>query len=126
MALQRALHLGRRRWATDIEVGPTADDFAKALAAHPLLDATNPVDVTLGGFSGKYLDLQLPADISKCDVYLPWAPAFYAQGPSHRWHIWSLDVDGVRVVIQAGTSPGRCTRLAEMHAIIEWIKEFGH
>ncbi len=107
----------------DIEVGPSADDFAEALAAHPQLDATNPLDVTLGGFSGKYLDLQLPADISKCEVYLPWAPAFYAQGPSHRWHIWSLDVDGVRVVIQSGDFLGTLPDdLAEMHAIIESIQ----
>ena len=65
----------------DIEVGPTADDFADALAAHPLLDVTTPVDVTLGGYSGKYLDLQVPSDISECRAdYCPWAPAFYAQG----------------------------------------------
>jgi hypothetical protein len=108
----------------DIEVGPSADDFADALAAHPLLDVTTPVDVSLGGYSGKYLDLQVPSDIDDCTGnYYPWAPAFYAQGPNHRWHIWSLDVDGIRVVIQngdfVGTLPGD---LAEMHAIIESIQ----
>jgi hypothetical protein len=108
----------------DIPVGPSAKDFADALAAHPLFDVTTPVDVTLGGFSGKYLDLQVPSDISACpESYYPWVPAFYAQGPNHRWHIWSLDVDGVRVVIQngdfAGTLPGD---LAEMHAIIDSIQ----
>ena len=108
----------------DIEVGPTADDFADALAAHPLLDVTTPVDVTLGGFSGKYLDLQVPSDISECTAeYYPWAPAFYAQGPNHRWHVWSLDVDGVRVVIQSGDFAGTLPQdLAEMHAIIESIQ----
>ncbi len=108
----------------DIEVGPTADDFANALAAHPLLDVTTPVDVTLGGFSGKYLDLQVPSDITECTAaYYPWAPAFYAQGPNHRWHIWSLDVDGVRVVIQSGDFAGTLPEdLAEMHAIIESIQ----
>ena len=108
----------------DIEVGPTADDFADALAAHPLLDATTPVEATLGGFSGKYLDLQVPSDIAECpESYYPWAPAFYAQGPNHRWHIWSLDVDGVRVVIQSGDFAGTLPEdLAEMHAIIESIQ----
>ncbi len=107
----------------DIEVGPTAVDFADALAAHPLLEATAPVDVTLGGHSGKYLDLLLPADISSCpESYYPWAPAFYAQGPNHRWHVWSLDVDGVRVVIQSGDFAGTLPEdLAEMHAIIDSI-----
>ena len=43
----------------------------------------------------------------RCPIdYYPWAPAFYAQGPSHRWHIWSLDVEGVRVVIQSGDFAG--------------------
>jgi hypothetical protein len=55
--------------------------------------------------------------------YYPWAPAFYAQGPNHRWHVWSLDVDGVRVVIQSGDFPGTWPEdLAEMHAIIESIQ----
>ena len=108
----------------DIEVGPTADDFADALAAHPLLDVTTPAEVKLGGYSGTYLDLQVPSDISACTAgYFPWGPAFYAQGSSHRWHIWSLDVDGVRVVIQSGDFPGTLPQdLAEMHAIIESIQ----
>ena len=108
----------------DIEVGPTADDLADALAAHPLLDVTPPVDVTLGGFSGKYLDLKVPSDISACTAeYYPWAPAFYAQGPNHRWHIWSLDVDGVRVVIQSGDFGGTLPQdLTEIRAIIESIQ----
>ena len=55
--------------------------------------------------------------------YFPWAPAFYAQGPNHRWHIWSLDVDGVRVVIQSGDFAGTLPEdLAEMHAIIDSIR----
>jgi hypothetical protein len=85
---------------------------------------TTPVRVKLGGYSGKYVDLQVPPDIAKCTIgYNPWAPAYYAPGPNHRWHIWSLDVDGVRVVILsedfAGTSP---EDLAEMRAIIESIQ----
>ena len=46
----------------DIAVGPTVDDFANAIADHPLLDATDPVDVTLAGYSGKYVELRVPAD----------------------------------------------------------------
>ena len=94
----------------DVAVGPSVDDFANALADHPLLEATDPVPVTLGGYSGKYIDLQLPSDITRCPtLYFPWEPGIYAQGPGHRWHLWILDVDGVRVVVQAmdyaGTSP---------------------
>ena len=42
---------------------------------------------------------------------------------NHRWHIWSLDVDGVRVVIQNGDFAGTLPEdLAEMHAIIVSIQ----
>jgi hypothetical protein len=108
----------------DIAVGPTVDDFANALANHPALDATTPVAVTLAGYSGKYLDLQLPADVSQCtdDQFWPFEPGVYAQGPSHRWHLWILDVEGVRVVIQsmdyASTTP---QHRDELQAIVDSI-----
>ena len=64
----------------------------------------------------------MPSDISGCEVYRPLDPAFYAQGPNHRWHIWILDVDGLRVVIQSGDYAGTLPQdLAEMHAIIDSI-----
>ena len=50
----------------EIPVGPSVDDFANAIADHPLLDATTPTNVSLGGYIGKYMDLQLPSDISDC------------------------------------------------------------
>ncbi len=108
----------------DIPVGPTADDFANAIANHPKLDATTPVPVTLGGYSGKYLDIQAPSDISGCvENYRPWEPGIYAQGPGHRWHLWILDVDGVRVVVQsmdyAGTS---AQHRADVQAIVDSIQ----
>ena len=109
----------------DIAVGPTVDDFANAIAAHPLLDATTPVDIKLAGYSGKYIDLQLPADVKTCTngEFFPFEPGLYAQGPSHRWHLWILDVHGVRVVVQsmdfADTS---AQRRAELQAIVDSIK----
>jgi len=107
----------------EVPVGPTVDDFADAVAAHPLLDVTTPTDVTLAGYSGKYLELQVPADISQCGVYRPWEPWYYAQGPGERWHLWILDVDGVRVVVQsmdhAGTSE---QHRAQLRAIVDSIK----
>ena len=107
----------------DIAVGPSVDDFASALANHPLLDVTDPVDVTLAGYSGKYLDLQVPADISQCEDYRPFDPGIYAQGPSHQWHLWILDVEGLRFVVQstdyAGTSAKHRT---ELQAIVDSIQ----
>ena len=107
----------------DIAVGPSVDDFANALADHPLLDVTDPVDVTLAGYSGKYLDLQVPADLSKCEVYRPFDPGLFAQGPSHQWHLWILDVDGLRFVVQAVDYPGTsAAHRAELQAIVESIR----
>lgn len=107
----------------DIPVGPTVDDFANALADHPLLDTTDPVNVTLGGYSGKYEELQTPADLSECAFFRPWDPGIYAQGPGQRCRIWILDVDGIRVVIHADdyaeTSP---EHQAELQAIVDSIQ----
>jgi hypothetical protein len=107
----------------EIAVGPGVDDFADAVATHPLLDVTDPTDVALAGYAGTYLELHVPADISECGVYRPWEPWYYAQGPGERWHLWILDVDGVRVVLQsmdhAETSP---QRRAELQAIVDSIQ----
>jgi hypothetical protein len=105
-----------------VEVGPSVEDFANALADHPRLDVRDPVDVTLAGHSGKYLDLRVPADISKCEVYRPFDPGIFAQGPSHRWHLWILDVDGLRFVVQSTDYPGTSKRhRAELKAIVDSI-----
>jgi hypothetical protein len=137
-----ALGFGRGGWllsdpckyiATDVPVGPTVADFVDAVAEHPILDTTAPVDVTLAGYAGKYFDLQVPADISMCEgepgnpssgpIYRPWEPGIYAQGPGHRWHLWALDVEGVRVVVQSmdytGTSEQRRT---ELQAIVDSVQ----
>jgi hypothetical protein len=108
----------------DIAVGPTADDFANSLRAHRHLNATAPVDATLAGYAGKYVDLEMPSDIVRCSdgqIY-PWEPGLYAQGPNQRWHLWILDVQGVRVVIQSmdyASTPRK--QQAELNAIVDSI-----
>ena len=107
----------------DIPVGPTVDAFVTALVDHPSLEVTAPVDVTLAGYSGKYLELQVPADISECDPYKPIANHIYAQGPGHRWHLWVLDVGGVRVVVETNDYAGTSPQLrAEAQAIVDSIQ----
>jgi hypothetical protein len=109
--------------SADVPVGLTVDEFANALADHPLLEVTTPVDVTLAGYSGKYLDLQVPADITECAAYRAWEFWLYAQGPGHRWHLWILDVDGVRVVVETMDYEGTTEEVqAALDAIVNSIQ----
>lgn len=107
----------------DVPVGPTVDDLVTALVDHPSLDVTAPVDVSLAGYSGTYLDLTVPDDISDCVRYMPMSHHIYAQGPSQRWHMWILDVDGVRVLVEGNDYPLTPPEtLAEEQAIIDSLE----
>jgi hypothetical protein len=89
----------------DVPVGTTVDDLVTAFQDQTAYEVSAPVDVRLGGHSGKRIDLQLPSDLDfgSCDgdAFWVWDGAPYAQGPGNRWHLWILDVDGARVVILA-------------------------
>ena len=115
-----------------IPTGTTVDEFVTALVDHPDLDVTSPVAVTLGGYSGKYLELRAPAntttdelgpDPSGCNYYFVWEPGIYAQGPNALWRIWVLDVNGVRVVVRADSFPGTTAQIqAQLQAIVDSIQ----
>jgi hypothetical protein len=136
-----SLLLGRGAWlysqpcggpGPDIPTGTTVNEFVTALVDHPDLDVTSPIDVTLGGYSGKYLELRAPSntttdelgpDPSGCNYYFVWEPGIYAQGPNALWRIWVLDVDGVRVVVRADSFPGTTPQVqAQLQAIVESIQ----
>ena len=101
---------GDRSWpqAADVAVGPTVDDLVRALSKNKSYTSTTAVDTTLGGFTGKALELQLPADIGSCDKDLGGSSRFmvfsgldgglYAQGPANRFHVTIVDVAGTRLV----------------------------
>jgi hypothetical protein len=108
----------------DVPVGPTVEEFANALAEQTAYEATAPTDVSLGGYSGKHLELQLPSDVDSCENgFTPWDGSIHAQGPDNRWQVWIVDVDGERVIIvsqdYAGTS---AERSAEQQAIVDSIR----
>jgi hypothetical protein len=98
---------GRAPQEGDIEVGPTVDDLAQALAAAPY-ESTTPVPATLGGYSGKRLELQLVPDPSGCDtwdgagnqyfVFGGHDGAQYAQGDANTWQVTVVDVEGTRLI----------------------------
>jgi hypothetical protein len=116
---------------TDIEVGPTVDDLLTALAANPGYETTVPADVTLGGFSGKRIDVQVPAglDLATCDDghFFVWAGGdgqiIYTQGPEGRFHLWILDVQGSRALVMTHDFPGTpADDQVELQAIVESIQ----
>ena len=47
----------------------TVDEFVAALSSQPTRNASEPVDITLGGYTGKSITLHIPddADLSQCD-----------------------------------------------------------
>jgi hypothetical protein len=105
--------------------GPTVDDLVRALVAQATRAATKPVDVTLAGHAGQYLEWSVPADMvvtgdadfEGCDVepsnghqdFISWL----SSGSSSRFQqvagqvdrLWILDVDGQRLVVDATYSP---------------------
>jgi len=122
-------------------VGPTVDDMATALADLKPFDLTKPpTAVTTFGFSGKYLELTVPdlafedfddgnkfTDCTDGELWswigkpLSFANHAYSH-PGQVEEIWLLDVEGSRLMIVAGTSPGSSEGdIAELRMILESI-----
>jgi hypothetical protein len=123
------------------EVGPTVVDMATALAALKPFELTKPpTAVTAFGFSGKYLELTVPdiafevagddttfTDCLNGELWSWIGPplSFAYHGYSHPGQaeeIWLLDVDGQRLMIVAGTSPGSSEGdITELRSILDSI-----
>jgi hypothetical protein len=104
--------------------GPTLGDLVTALETQPLRHATAPTDVTLGGYSGRYLTWSAPAhwvvtgnaDFKGCDVqsnghrdFVNWYSNMdaeaYTEVAGQVDRLWVLDVKGQRLLIDATYSP---------------------
>jgi hypothetical protein len=80
--------------------GSPVDALVSALSARQDLQVSGVTDATLGGYSGKRVDVQLPATLACSEHYVFAEPqGLYAQGPANRWTVWVLDVDGTTAVI---------------------------
>jgi hypothetical protein len=91
----------------DPPIGPTVDDLAQAIVANPAWMATAPTDIEIDGHPGQLVQLTIPVDAP-----LTGAEEFYlfvdASGgqvwgmvPGQTFDLYILDVDGVRLVIDA-------------------------
>ena len=115
-----------------VDPGSGVDGLASALANQPLRNATVPTNVELGGFSGKYLEWSVPADIDflDCDEgYFEswtgkgWASDRYQQAPGQVDRLWILNVDGERLVVDAMYVPSATAHdRAELADVVESIR----
>ena len=109
--------------APDTPVGPTVGEFVDAVLAHPTLQISEPVDVELGGYRGKYFQLTAPPDISMCRDWRPFEPGIYAQGPNNLWSIWVIDVEGFRMIVLTEEFPGTSAKdSAALRSMVESIR----
>jgi hypothetical protein len=122
--------------ADDVIVGPAVDDLVAALRAQTAYEVSEPVDVTIGGYSGKRVDVVIPTEPFDAETafapgcnegrYRLWSTTahgpgpVYAQGAANRWQTNILDVDGTRLVIVATDFPGTLPEdRAEMNAVVD-------
>jgi hypothetical protein len=107
----------------DPPLGPTVDDLASALAGQPSTEASEPTDVTLDGYSGKYLEYSMTGITENCPGGLirwqsPQGPRMAIAGEHDQ--VWILDVEGVRLVIDAFSFTGTPdVALTELRQVVE-------
>jgi hypothetical protein len=122
------------QWSTTIPESPatTPEEIAAALAAQADTEATEPIDVTIGGYAGKAITLQVPLSydipgatrderFAACDqsefgfygIEGESLPARNAQGAGQIDELWILDVDGSIVILDAAYSPATPADLVE-------------
>lgn len=105
--------------------GPGIDALADALAHQPGTTAGPATMVTVDGYSGRFVEVTVTADITKCgpENFWIWATPDgdrrYVQGTNEMNRMYILDVDGQRFTFNARI-PARTTAAdrAELEAII--------
>ena len=130
---------------SDPAVGPSVDDLVAALANLAPFEVTSPAeDVIVDGYSGKHLEWTVPdlpmegtgddirfsgcADghLSSWAAFVDTEPgdAYYGySGPGDREEFWILDVEGTRLMIAAGHTPGSLPAdLAELRTVLDSIR----
>jgi hypothetical protein len=110
----------------DPPVGPSVDDLATALANQPLRGDSVPIEVSVGHYQGKMVELSVPSDqnFADCDAgeFRSWDGRFH-QGPGQIDQIYILDVGGQRLVIDTFFMPGTSDAdRAERQAIMDSIQ----
>ena len=84
----------------DPPIGPSVDDLVSALSAQPEFEVTAPVDVTVGSFSGKRIEVTALDNGADCPEAAPFSSGASANAllPGDTLELNILDVEGVRLV----------------------------
>lgn len=119
---------------TLVDVGTSPDDLVSTLLTLKNRVVSQPMDVTLGGFPAKRLELSVPADldVSTCTfgAIKNWpdpgpdeSGGLCCGGPGHVDAVYVVDINGKALAVVArhlpGSSPGD---LAELQTILDSIK----
>ena len=127
---------------TFVTPGPTVDDLVEILVRQRLRDASKPIDVTLAGYSGKYLEWSVPsdgvvtgdADFEGCDAtpeghtdFISWngkvgrQSLYQVLGQVDR--LWILDLNGQTVVVDAASGPDTPEKVRdELSAMVQTLR----
>lgn len=107
----------------------TVEEIVDALAAQASRDASEPVDITVGGYAGKMITLHVPddADFADCDGgdFVSYTDEDgerwqWHQGPGQIDDFWFVDVDGAIVEIRVLYRPDTPVELIEeMRTMVE-------
>ena len=136
------LYTGGCKWRgtqLDPPVGPTVDDLATALAMQAGPGASPPTPVTVGGHSGRKVELSIPKgiDVNTCDsdgdfaIFGRWytggqlnvGASPWTYGNEQHNMVYIVDVDGTRQVIDTMYLPGTsAANLAELDQVVASIK----
>lgn len=106
-------------------IGPSVDDLVGALSSQPGFRATDPVDVTVGAFRGKEIELTALELAEDCPEVIPWSGSVHTVGlaTGETLRVQILDVDGVRIVTRA-REPAQpdAAVVAELQKILDSIR----
>jgi hypothetical protein len=96
----------------DPPIDPSVDGFVAGLASQKETHSTAPTDVSLSGYTGKYMELTTPTRINPADCdggeFRTWTHSMGGQRntePGQRDMLWIVDVHGTRVVIDSALGP---------------------
>jgi len=106
-------------------IGPSVDDLVAGLSNLSAFEVSAPVDVTVGAFSGKEIEVTAVGPEGDCPEAIPWrgAEETGGLGAGETVRVQILDVNGVRIVTRTVEPDQRDAAVeAELHQILDSIR----